>query len=203
MQTMKNGSVVFFLGLCPIIPAIAHFAEGLIFAAEFWLLFGAGIFGRMLIAYLGIERGKQLIEYASITVAAVLYGELVRLMFPMVILNLESYIYIFAFSYMLSAALEHHRQTGNIMEFPVLYSIVLIAASFLRELFAFGTLSIPAHTGLISIPVFPLSAPFRFWGSGAGILILLGIGLWLFRSLREGTPLTFHSADCVQNSERK
>lgn len=40
MQTMRNGSVVFFLGLCPIIPAIAHFAEGLIFAAEFWLLFG-------------------------------------------------------------------------------------------------------------------------------------------------------------------
>jgi len=56
---MVNKSVVFFLGLCPVIPLVAHFAEGLIFIAEFWLLLAVGIVSKMLIAYFKIDNDEN------------------------------------------------------------------------------------------------------------------------------------------------
>jgi len=71
---MVSKSIIFFLGLCPIIPLIAHFAEGLIFIAEFWLLFGVGVLSKMLITYFKIDKTAQVITYINLMLAAALYA---------------------------------------------------------------------------------------------------------------------------------
>ena len=95
---MVNKSVVFFLGLCPVIPLVAHFAEGLIFIAEFWLLLAVGIVSKMLIAYFKIDKFSQIILSLDIILAAALYAQIVGAIFPVMAISLERYIYMVGFS---------------------------------------------------------------------------------------------------------
>jgi len=75
------------------------------------------------------------------------------------------------------------------LELPIAYSLLLLAVSLLRELLVFGTVSLPAPSGLLSIELNLFESPLKFWGSSAGTLILLGLGLWLFRSVQKGEIL--------------
>ena len=188
---MTNKSIIFFLGLCPIIPLVAHFAEGLIFIAEFWLLFAVGILSKMLIAYFKIGKPAQIITYLAIMLAAALYAQITGVIFPVMAVTLERYIYMAAFSYILIISIGMYDSSRYPFELPITYSLLLTAVSILRELIVFGTVSLPARSGLLSITLIPLSLPFKFLGSSAGMLMVLGIALWLFRSFQKGELLPF------------
>lgn len=190
---MTNKSIVFFLGLCPIIPIVAHFAEGIIFVAEFWLLFAVGILSKMLINYFKIDKLPQVIIYINIILAAALYTQIAGILFPVMAVSLERYLYMAAFSYILIISLGKYDASQYPLELPVTYSILLTAVSILRELIVFGTLSLPTRSGLFSLTLIPLSLPLKFWGSSAGTLMLLGVALWLFRSFHNGELLPFQS----------
>jgi len=190
---MTNKSIVFFLGLCPIIPIVAHFAEGIIFIAEFWLLFAVGILSKMLINYFKIDKLPQVIIYINIILAAALYTQIAGILFPVMAISLERYLYMAAFSYILIISLGKYDASQYPLELPVTYSILLTAVSILRELIVFGTLSLPTRSGLFSLTLIPLSLPLKFWGSSAGTLMLLGVALWLFRSFHNGELLPFQS----------
>ena len=190
---MTNKSIVFFLGLCPIIPIVAHFAEGIIFIAEFWLLFAVGILSKMLINYFKIDKLPQVIIYINIILAAALYTQIAGMLFPVMAVSLERYLYMAAFSYILIISLGKYDASQYPLELPVTYSILLTAVSILRELIVFGTLSLPTRSGLFSLTLIPLSLPLKFWGSSAGTLMLLGVALWLFRSFHNGELLPFQS----------
>jgi len=190
---MTNKSIVFFLGLCPIIPIVAHFAEGIIFIAEFWLLFAVGILSKMLINYFKIDKLPQVIIYINIILAAALYTQIAGMLFPVMAISLERYLYMAAFSYILIISLGKYDASQYPLELPVTYSILLTAVSILRELIVFGTLSLPTRSGLFSLTLIPLSLPLKFWGSSAGTLMLLGVALWLFRSFHNGELLPFQS----------
>ena len=190
---MTNKSIVFFLGLCPIIPIVAHFAEGIIFIAEFWLLFAVGILSKMLINYFKIDKLPQVIIYINIILAAALYTQIAGILFPVMAVSLERYLYMAAFSYILIISLGKYDASQYPLELPVTYSILLTAVSILRELIVFGTLSLPTRSGLFSLTLIPLSLPLKFWGSSAGTLMLLGVALWLFRSFHNGELLPFQS----------
>ena len=190
---MTNKSIVFFLGLCPIIPIVAHFAEGIIFVAEFWLLFAVGILSKMLINYFKIDKLPQVIIYINIILAAALYTQIAGILFPVMAISLERYLYMAAFSYILIISLGKYDASQYPLELPVTYSILLTAVSILRELIFFGTLSLPTRSGLFSLTLIPLSLPLKFWGSSAGTLMLLGVALWLFRSFHNGELLPFQS----------
>lgn len=190
---MTNKSIVFFLGLCPIIPIVAHFAEGIIFVAEFWLLFAVGILSKMLINYFKIDKLPQVIIYINIILAAALYTQIAGMLFPVMAVSLERYLYMAAFSYILIISLGKYDASQYPLELPVTYSILLTAVSILRELIVFGTLSLPTRSGLFSLTLIPLSLPLKFWGSSAGTLMLLGVALWLFRSFHNGELLPFQS----------
>ena len=184
---MINTSIIFFLGLCPIIPLTVHFADGLIFAAEFWLLFGTGLLSDMAIQYFNIKKFPQTIRYLSIMSAAALYVQIVGALFPVLTVSYESYFYLFAFSYILIICVATYKQSRTPLVLPVSYSLLLSAVSLFRELLVFGTVSLPMPAGLFSIQVFPTALPLAFWGSSAGILMLLGIGVWLFYIIQKGT----------------
>lgn len=198
---MVSKSIIFFLGLCPIIPLIAHFAEGLIFIAEFWLLFGVGVLSKMLITYFKIDKTAQVITYINLMLAAALYAQAVGVVFPVIAVSLEIYIYITAFSYILIISIGMYDSSRYPLELPITYSFLLAAISILRELIVFGTVSLPVPSGLFSITLLPFALPFKFWGSGAGVLMLLGISLWLFRSFHKGELLPFQTDESYRNRQ--
>lgn len=198
---MTNKSIIFFLGLCPIIPLAAHFAEGLIFIAEFWLLFAAGILSKQLINYFKIGKLSQIITYLAIMLAAALYAQAIGVIFPVMAVTLERYIYMAAFSYILIISIGMYDSSRYPFELPVTYSLLLTATSILRELIVFGTLSLPSRSGLFSITLIPLSLPRKFWGSSAGVLMVLGIALWLFRSFHKGELLPFQTDETYGNRQ--
>jgi len=188
---MKNRAAIFFLGLCPIIPASAHLAEGLILAGEFLFLFITSILYNTVRIRLKVSHFAYFFHYTSIIIATAFYHALLQMCFPLLIFQLSLYIYISAFSYILIKSVDNYYQHNRAYDIPLLYAILIIAASAIRELFAFGTLSLPAPSGLLSIQIIPLPLPLRFFGSSAGMLIMLGIGLWLFRNFEERTTLLF------------
>ena len=196
---MVSKSIIFFLGLCPIIPLIAHFAEGLIFIAEFWLLFGVGVLSKMLITYFKIDKTAQVITYINLMLAAALYAQAVGTVFPVIAVSLERYIYITAFSYILIITLGLYDSSRYPLELPVTYTLLLAVVSILREIVVFGTLSLPAPSGLFSITLLPFTLPLKFWGSNAGVLMLLGIALWLFLSFHKGDLLPFQTDEAFRN----
>ena len=198
---MANKSIVFFLGLCPIIPLAAHFAEGVIFVAEFWLLFSVGILSKMLINYFRIDKMSRIITYMNIIFAAALYAQAVGLVFPVIAVSLEIYIYMTAFSYILIISIGLYDSSQYPLEMPILYSILLTAVSILRELIVFSTISLPARSGLFSITLIPFSLPFKFLGSSAGVLMMMGIAIWLFRSFHKGELLPFQTDEAYRNRE--
>lgn len=198
---MTNKSIVFFLGLCPIIPLAAHFAEGVIFVAEFWLLFAIGILSKMLINFFRIDKLSQIVTYMNIIFAAALYAQALGLVFPVIAISLERYIYIAAFSYILIISIGMYDSSQYPLEMPILYSILLAAVSILREFIVFGTISLPTRSGLFSITLIPFSLPLKFLGSSAGILMMLGIALWLFRSFHKGELLPFQTDEAYRNRE--
>ena len=198
---MVSKSIIFFLGLCPIIPLIAHFAEGLIFIAEFWLLFGVGVLSKMLITYFKIDKTAQVITYINLMLAAALYAQAVGVVFPVIAVSLERYIYITAFLYILIISIGMYDSSRYPLELPITYSLLLAAISILRELIVFGTVSLPVPSGLFSITLLPLKLPLKFWGSGAGVLMLLGLSLWLFRSFHKGELLPFQTDESYRNRQ--
>lgn len=198
---MANKSIIFFLGLCPIIPLTAHFAEGLILIAEFWLLFGAGLLSKILINYFKIDKFQQVITYLGIILVAALYAQIVGAIFPVIAVSLEIYLYMVAFSYILIISIGLYDSSQYPLELPVTYTILLTVISILRELVVFGTVSLPTRSGLFSITLLPLSLPLRFWGSSAGILMVLGVALWLFRSFHKGELLPFQTDETYRNRQ--
>ena len=196
---MVNKSVVFFLGLCPVIPLVAHFAEGLIFIAEFWLLLAVGIVRKMLIAYFQIDKFSQIILFLDIILATALYAQIVGAIFPVMAISLERYIYMVGFSYILIISIGMYDSSQYPFEMPILYSILLAVISILRELVVFGTVSLPARSGLFSITLIPFPLPLKFLGSSAGVLMMLGVALWLFLSFHKGELLPFQTDEMHRN----
>lgn len=196
---MINTSIVFFLGLCPIIPLAVHFAEGLIFAAEFWLLFGAGLLGDVAAKYFNIKKFSQMLRYLCIMSAAALYTQITGTLFPVLTVSYESTLYLCAFSYILIICIATYKQSSTPLVLPTGYSLLLPAVALIRELLVFGTVSLPTPSGFFSIQVFPASLPLAFWGSSAGILILLGVGIWVFCSIQKGKLLPFRARSILWN----
>ena len=196
---MVNKSVVFFLGLCPIIPLATHFAEGLIFIAEFWFLLAVGIVSKMFIDYFKIDKFSHIVLYLDIILAAALYAQIVGVIFPVMAISLERYIYMVGFSYILIISIGMYDSSQYPFEMPILYSILLAAVSILRELVVFGTVSLPIRSGLFSITLIPFSLPLTFLGSSAGVLMMFGIALWLFRSFHKGELLPFQTDESYRS----
>ena len=197
---MINISVIFFLGLCPFIPLTSHVAEGLIFIGEFWLLFAAGMAGGWIVRYFKIKKQPLLLVYLTMFMATVLYVQAVGCLFPVPVMTVEVYLYIAPLSYILAISIDNGQTKRDWSGLPLAYSLLLFGVSVVRELCVFGTISLPAPTGLWSIRIIPGQLPLQFWGSTAGILILLGIGLWLFRSFQKGELLPFQTDESHRNS---
>jgi|GEM_PF-239658 len=198
---IKNKSMtIFMLGLCPLIPAAANFAYGLILACTVWILFFSGLLAGIITDALEIgkaNQSQQKIKYFFVKIfiiaAAAFFNFLLQGLFPIVQGPLQIYIYITGFSYIIVLSLENYYSNVESLEFPAGYSILILIISFLREFFAFGTVSLPSSSGFASLkfPYFSVNPPMRFLGTAAGAFILLGLASWIFLSVKRGSVLPF------------
>lgn len=183
---MRHKSIVFFLGISPIVPVAAHFAEGLIFIAEFWCFFAVEKACSILIKRVNIGKYVCLLLPFSIICAALLYVQIIGTLFPVITVGSEQYLYITTFSYILTLTAMRYKSWSYPLEMPITYTILLAVVSMLRELFAFGTVSLPGRSGLFSITLFPGPLTLRFLGSSAGIVIAFGIAVGLLQLIEKG-----------------
>ncbi len=189
----QNESVIFIFGLCPLIPTTSNFAYGLIMAIMVWLVFFSGIFAKLISDMLELKKGVKFFTSIFVISLATAFNFLLQGIFPIVQGAIQIYIYILSFSYIIYLSLADYYSNTESLEFPASYSILLLIIAALRELFAFGSISLPAPSGFISLKVFFFleQPPFRFLGSNAGALILLGLALWIYKSIENGSLLPF------------
>ncbi len=178
---MKNKSHLLFFGLCPLIPAAAHFSDGCIFAVEFWLLFFTAVLCRKYIKRTKYAAFSLAAEYAGMLTVAVFYHSLLRIIFPLAAFQLELYLYVSVIAYLPAQTIINYHAARGKPYIAVFYSLLLPLTGLVRELFAFGTVSFPVPSGFFSIQLIPPPLPLRFFGTNAGTFILLGLGLWFFR----------------------
>ncbi len=186
-------SLIFIFGMCPLIPASSNFAYGIVMAVMVWLVFFSGILGNLLVKIFKIQKAsKFFVSFFVISLTSV-FNFLLQGMFPVIQGAIQLYIYILSFSYVIFLCLEDYYSNVESLEFPARYSILFLIISAFRELFSFGAISLPAPSGFLSFKVlfFLENPPFRFFGSNAGALILLGIALWIYLSIRDGSVLPF------------
>lgn len=171
---MKQISIIFLFGLFPIIAVSSNLAYALVMLLSLWTFLGSYVLATFFSALLKIEHGR-IFAFFFTFVLYFIYVKLGELLFPLIFFSLLPHIYLLGFSYILYFSLAEYEQTGLPMML-VRYSILLFLLSFMREIFAFGSVSIPYIYGVLSLNIFEflgLSAPFKFLGSSAGTLMLL------------------------------
>ncbi len=171
---MKHINVIFLFGLCPLIITSSFMAYSIIMIASLWMFFLTSLLADFFSRLLQLEN-KRAFEFFSSFTLYLIYLKIIDLVFPTIFISLSPYLYLLCFSYLLYFCFDEYEKTKH-LTLLVRYSLVFFILSFVRELLAFGSVSIPSFYGIASFNIFELvgfSAPFRFLGSTAGSLILL------------------------------
>ncbi len=176
---MKKYLAVLLFALCPLVPAAARLAYGIVLAAETaWLIAcAAGI--RAITPKLSGNPGRYL-AVAFLAAATALFSLALRAYSPILSLSLGFYVYLAAFSCLLmeNDVFFSGRPRRSVPSWPLIPSVVIFSA--IRELLAAGTLSVPLPEGIRFFPVIPSYASYSlgFWGTSGAALILLGFVAW-------------------------
>ena len=172
---MKRVNVIFLFGLCPIIITSTFMAYSFVMIASLWAFFLSSILADFLSHFLQPEN-KRTFEFFCSFSLYVIYLRVVEIIFPIIFISLSPYLYLLCFSYILYFCFDEYEKTKQ-PSLLIRYSFLFFVLSFIREILGFGSVSVPSFYGITSFNVFELlgfSAPFRFLGSTAGSLILLG-----------------------------
>lgn len=178
---MKRINVIFLFGLCPIIITSSFMAYSIIMIASLWMFFLTSLVADFFSCLLQLKN-KRIFEFFSSFILYLIYLKVVDIIFPTIFISLFPYLYLLCFSYLLYFCFDEYEKTKH-LTLLIHYSLTFFAISFVRELLAFGSVSLPTFYGVASFNIFELvgfSAPFRFLGSTAGALILLGFVVALY-----------------------
>ncbi|AEH40104.1 hypothetical membrane protein [Treponema paraluiscuniculi Cuniculi A] len=180
--TVKRASVLCIFGIGLFVPATGTFACGLLLVLGFWVLFFSSLLARFLSQFFMRTRSAPLFEVCLTLSAAIMYDNLIQGFFPLVRMMLCPYLFITALSRTLDLCLTAYDADAESLECAGVFGIMIAGISLVRELVAFGCVSLPAPSGFLRIISFPPSNVIRFAATGAGTLISCGIVLWIFRS---------------------
>ncbi|MGP1437436.1 MAG: hypothetical protein ACTTKH_00015 [Treponema sp.] len=173
---MKRINIIFLFGLCPIIITSSFIAYSIIMVASLWVFFLFSLLADFVSRFLELKNRRVFEFFFGITLYLI-YLKVIEIVFPVIFISLTPYLYLLCFSYIMYFCFDEYEKN----KYPSLlikYSLLFFALSFVRELLSFGSVSLPAFYGIASFNIFELlglSAPFRFLGSSAGTLIMLGL----------------------------
>ena len=172
---MRQINIVFLFGLFPILSVSSNIAYAFVVLLSLWAFFGSYILASIFSTLMKVENAKLFTFFFTFALYFI-YVKLGELLFPIIFFSLLPHLYLLGFSYIIYFSLAEYEQTALPMML-LRYSALLFLLSFVREILAFGSISIPYIYGILSFNIFELlgfSAPFRFLGSSAGTLMLLG-----------------------------
>ena len=180
----KNASFLFTAScLSLFVPVPPRFAYGLVLVLCANVIVFSVILLHAFIDYLGITKGKTLFSLIGPMGITVLLYALLTLWSPLTAFTLGFIIYLIPVSSVISdtvftpqpSSLRDEIRKGA--KLSLLISSLGLSFFALRELFSYGSLSLPARTGLRILWIFGnfRSSPVFFWSAIPGALILLAL----------------------------
>lgn len=180
----KNASFLFTAScLSLFVPVPPRFAYGLVLVLCANVIVFSVILLHAFIDYLGITKGKTLFSLIGTMGITVLLYALLTLWSPLTAFTLGFIIYLIPVSSVISdtvftpqpSSLRDEIRKGA--KLSLLISLLGLSFFALRELFSYGSLSLPARTGLRILWIFGnfRSSPVFFWSAIPGALILLAL----------------------------
>jgi putative membrane protein len=191
---MKKNSLIFILGLLPLVPCSSHFGYGLLLTAELWLLFFAYLLSQQIceLIYIKSEIGKRMFTCLFVMACTTVFSLTASLIFPVAELALRFYIYVTAVSYILILCVAEYDEDYQSFSLIVFYTVFFLLFSLLREIMYFGSVSFLIPSGLFSLTIIPEAfLAFRFFGTNAGAFFLLAVSLWIYFSVRKARAISF------------
>ena len=180
----KNASFLFTAScLSLFVPVPPRFAYGLVLVLCANVIVFSVILLHAFIDYLGLTKGKTLFSLIGTMGITVLLYALLTLWSPLTAFTLGFIIYLIPVSSVISdtvftpqpSLLRDEIRKGA--KLSLLISLLGLSFFALRELFSYGSLSLPARTGLRILWIFGnfRSSPVFFWSAIPGALILLAL----------------------------
>ncbi len=189
--------IPFVFGLCPLIPASSNFAYGIVLSVCVWILFFGGLVSSTVSRFMNIKKSEKQITAVLIVFVTAFLNFLFQGLFPIIQGAIQNYIYILGISYIIYICIDDYQKNSEEIEIPVFYSVLILIFGFLREVFAFGSISFPIPSGFftLKLPFFYENPPLRFLGTNAGALIFLGFCSWFYISVKQGKILSFKRSE--------
>lgn len=178
---MKKSNIIFLFGSFPLLLASSFIATSIIMILSLWVFFASYILASLLATKLMLEKKSIFAFFFTFSLYCV-YVKLGEIFFPIIFLSLLPYLYLLGFSYIVYFSLAEYEET-RLPSILLQYSIFFFIISFIREILAFGSLSLPSIYGIANFNIFELiglSPPFRFLGSFAGTLIMMGVAFTFY-----------------------
>lgn len=191
---MKKNSLIFVLGLVPLIPCSSRFGYGILLSIEYLLLFFALIVSNKLVEIFEIKNSyaKKSFSLIFTMAVAIFFLSFVAILFPVTELTLRFYIYFVSFSYILILCVDDYFENYQSFSLLSFYICAMLIFSFIRELIFFGSISFLTPSSLFSIQIIPTRfLVFKFFGTNGGSFILLASVVWIYFSVKKGKIIPF------------
>lgn len=191
---MKKKSLIFILGLVPLVPCSSRLGYGLLLAMEVWILFFNNLFAKIICELIELKNlyAKKIFAVLFTIATAIIFSLVVSTLFPLAELTLRFYIYFLAFSYILSFCIDDYVKGYESFSIISFYTAYMVGLSFLRELFFLGSFSFLVSNGFLTVQIVPANfLVFKFLGTNAGAFIIIAISMWVYFSLQKQQIIPF------------
>jgi len=207
MKVIKKNEFYGFIAasLAMLVPVPGRFSCGIVLVLGVNLFMIAGTLFRSLIKKLNLEELQPVLMAILLVSVAVLYKLLLTLFSPLLGLVLGFDIYLSAISSFLIGCLYEKSTEPLNVEFSRnlkksgQFSLFALAFFLFRDIFGYGTVTLPSTNGMLSAVLFrneSYFSPSVFWASIPGALVLTALLIVLFTHIA-------HSFELLEDTENK
>lgn len=180
---MKKNAGLLLFALCPLIPATSRVAYAIPLAVCLLIYFFSGLICKAIISQRPQGNATQALELICLGGTASVLSTILSALYPVLSISLNLYVYASAFSFIVLVSIDSFSLESASKTAILLFIPLMLIFSLAREFFGYGSVSIPISTGIREFQLIStgMPIPLRFWGTGAGALILAGIASWIIR----------------------
>ena len=187
MKTKRNIYSFLTASLALLVPSPGRFAYGITLLFMLNLLMLAGTFFKHLVKSLGLDDLLPVLLAVFLMTISVIFKQVIIITSPLTALTLGFIIYMPAVSSFLIGNL-YSQDSDSIsknlqmnMKESIMFSIFALAVFLFRDIFGYGTISLPAASGLVEIPLIKVKEggfyPGIFWATIPGALVIIALSL--------------------------
>ena len=190
---MKNKvSAYSFLtaSLALLVPAPGRFAYGILLLLLMNILMLAGTLFKRLVNVLKVDELLPILLAVFLITLSILYKQILAIFSPVLALTLSFVIYMPAVSsFVIGNLYSQSAKEGELnikenMKHSFHFSLYALLVFLFRDIFGYGTISLPSASGLIGIPVMPIKEggfyAGIFWASIPGAVVITALSIAVY-----------------------